>query len=55
MVGYAKTNNMHTVTLIMCLKEDFDEEETSANTRKKPRGFTLKRYIFRKTTGEGLN
>ena len=36
MVGYAKTNNMHTVILIMCLKEDFDEEETSANTRKNP-------------------
>ena len=32
MVGYAKTNNMHIVILIMCLKEDFDEEETSANT-----------------------
>lgn len=32
MVGYAKTNNMHIVILIMCLNEDFDEEETSANT-----------------------
>ena len=33
MVGYAKTNNKHTVILIMCLKEDFDAEESSANNR----------------------